>query len=503
MDQVYQTEHLQFVSNNNGTSPLEIMLVGGPVHCSLLLLTGLSQWLGLDYSSFLGTILESAIAVLPPLLSLTVLSRYAAHIALGLFLLSIGALALGQRHRKSKNNLSRLWELSVSAPRRAVFITNFRASMLLVTTICILAVDFPAFPRRFAKTENFGYGLMDLGVGSFVFSNGLVSPEARSIPCSLKKNIFSCVPLIVLGLFRLVSVSLIGYHENVAEYGVHWNFFFSLAAVRILSSLILHFVEVTKKIWVMSVVVAVLYEGVLTFWLGEWIVSDAPREDLISANREGLCSSIGYLSIYLAGVAWGREILPSRGSMSELMDVARLLLLWTFIMWLSLAYSTTFFLPPSRRMANYTFFTWIVAYNLTLLSLFLLLDMVVIFFGEVKLASSDSSRSSKISKVKSRHSNESANLRKLPKKPKDQSSEPSAEGIVCNVYRCPQIYKSIDYNGLVFFLLGNVGTGVVNMSVATLHADDITAVLLLSLYVAVLSFVALILFKFKIKLKFW
>merc|ERR1719167_2189705 len=87
---------------------------------------------------------------------------------------------------------------------------------------------------------------MDLGVGSFVFSNGLVSPEARSIPCSLKKNIFSCVPLIVLGLFRLVSVSLIGYHENVAEYGVHWNFFFSLAAVRILSSLILHFVEVTK-----------------------------------------------------------------------------------------------------------------------------------------------------------------------------------------------------------------------------------------------------------------
>ena len=69
MDQVYQTEHLQFVSNNNGTSPVEIMLVGGPVHCSLLLLTGLSQWLGLDYSSFIGTILESAIAVLPPLLS--------------------------------------------------------------------------------------------------------------------------------------------------------------------------------------------------------------------------------------------------------------------------------------------------------------------------------------------------------------------------------------------------------------------------------------------------
>ena len=35
------------------------------------------------------------------------------------------------------------------------------------------------------------------------------------------------------------SVTLLGYHENVTEYGTHWNFFFSLASVRLLSSLIL------------------------------------------------------------------------------------------------------------------------------------------------------------------------------------------------------------------------------------------------------------------------
>ena len=56
----------------------------------------------------------------------------------------------------------------------------------------------------------------------------------------------------------------------------------------------------------------------------------------------------------------------------------RLLLLWTVVMWISLVYSLTFFLPPSRRLANYTFYTWILAYNLTVLLVFLLTDLLVI-----------------------------------------------------------------------------------------------------------------------------
>jgi phosphatidylinositol glycan class W len=59
------------------------------------------------------------------------------------------------------------------------FITHFRAFVNIAAAIMILAVDFQVFPRNFCKTETYGTGLMDIGVGGFIVSNGIVSPEAR------------------------------------------------------------------------------------------------------------------------------------------------------------------------------------------------------------------------------------------------------------------------------------------------------------------------------------
>ena len=106
--------------------------------------------------------------------------------------------------------------------------------------LAILAVDFPVFPRRFAKTETYGVGLMDVGVGLFVTANGSISPEARSALSRdlqrqwyVRRNLKGTIPLFLLGFVRLLSTTGVDYHLHESEYGVHWNFFFTLAVIRV------------------------------------------------------------------------------------------------------------------------------------------------------------------------------------------------------------------------------------------------------------------------------
>ena len=224
MEAGYQEQQRQFVSGHNGTQPLEILLHAAPMHCSHLLLISLVQ-LGLNSSSVVWSLLEWLVLVIPTLLVTTILADFTLQLSLALAALAIASLLLAHFHNAQRKPHSQ--NPSPEDPRRSAFVSNHRAIMILFTTIAILAVDFPVFPRRFAKTETFGYGLMDLGVGSFTFANGLVSAEARQVEKSLTQNLSGCVPLLLLGSLRLIRfiklfIILLRFHPLTISVSVCW-----------------------------------------------------------------------------------------------------------------------------------------------------------------------------------------------------------------------------------------------------------------------------------------
>ena len=150
--------------------------------------------------------------------------------------------ALGQKTQKLSQILDGVSKYPY--PKRLPFITLFRSYVNIFSAIAILAVDFVIFPRRFAKAETYGSGLMDIGVGCFIMAHGLTAPEARDASqrerpslggycAALLRTGRYIVPLVLVGGVRVLAVKSTDYQEHVSEYGVHWNFFFTIAAVRV------------------------------------------------------------------------------------------------------------------------------------------------------------------------------------------------------------------------------------------------------------------------------
>ncbi|KAG9155642.1 hypothetical protein Leryth_003929 [Lithospermum erythrorhizon] len=208
-------------------------------------------------------------------------------------------------------------------------ISCYRVCMMLVTCLSILAVDFKIFPRRYAKTETYGtsmllevlaatilqkclifYSFMDLGVGSFVVANSLVSRQARGILVRNWKNaLLSTCPLTFLGFARLISTRGVDYQVHVGEYGVHWNFFFTLAAVAILTSVIN---VPPSSCGILGLFILVGYQGFLLNGLNEYLLSDKRETNIVSMNKEGIFSIFGYWGMYLIGVQLGNYLFFQR-----------------------------------------------------------------------------------------------------------------------------------------------------------------------------------------------
>ncbi|KAK7844051.1 uncharacterized protein CFP56_011639 [Quercus suber] len=237
-----------------------------------------------DWRAYMATMaVDFLVLVLPNILFFTVLADWTYLWAILLIMVLLFIIALKRSDFPSP-----------SLERRVHYtkeiISSYRVSMMILTCLCILAVDFRIFPRKYAKTETYGTSLMDIGVGSFVLVNSLVSRQARNV---------SSVPLMILGFVRLISTAGVDYQVHVGEYGVHWNFFFTLAATSILTSII----NVPPRYsGMLGSLVLVGYEICLMRGLNLYLLSNERGMDIISQNKEGIFSIFGYWGMYLLGV---------------------------------------------------------------------------------------------------------------------------------------------------------------------------------------------------------
>lgn len=401
---------------------------------------------------------EFIILFTPFLLAVTLLENYIYYFVVGIGLLTWTLLL---RLLISGEPLLRLIsdkKVSNALEPRGL-LSSLLATLMLSVTVCILSVDFPVFPRRGAKTSDYGFSIMDAGVGAFIAFSGAVSPEAkhavesstdRTIQTKLGlvlKTLSSSVPLIILGCSRLFFVKYFNYREITEEYGTHLNFFAVLAAVKLISCLVYCIIGRRIKLNYVGVGLIVAYQSFLTFYAIDNILADETRRNFFMANKEGFLSIIGLTGYHLVytrlhliidSAARTHKRYGITQTLKALLRLAAPAIIGLIVM-------HNFVQPSSRRISNAAYVCWSAC-------------MVLFLLGcEVTVNSG-------IAALQRRYHNVD-----------DFGSK---------------IYTSFSQNAMPLFLLANLLTGAINFLLDTNHMSNFESLAIITSYLIALSLVA-------------
>ncbi|KAK0449720.1 GWT1-domain-containing protein [Desarmillaria tabescens] len=479
-----------FVSGATGSTVTHVNLISSAALASVFLYhTILSRTSPTSLNKFP---ISWAILVLPLLLSMTLFANMPALLSILMLIPALGLSFLSRRESGTPlpSNES---ERGTASPKATVaplpFLTTYRAHMLLMTILAILAVDFPVFPRSLAKCESFGVSLMDLGVGAFVFSQGVISAIplvknptylASPVLSKLVTTIRKVLPIMVLGIVRVLLVKGTEYPEHETEYGTHWNFFITMALLPVME-IFLHPIILRVPISMLGILIALCQQlGLSVFGLQE-VVLFAPRVGILSANKEGIVSLLGYLAVHLLGLSIGTMILPpspsyfrrfqrqfnkngeltlgggekykhsyaSRQNDKTATELWAYSMLWWVFMGLTRLLKIDGKEGVSRRVVNLSYILWVAAYNTSFILGYLLMDLY--FYP-------------------------SPSRSKYTRQQSDQDVLPSRIAVSA------PLFEAINKNGLVLFLLANVFTGLINLTIPTMFTSNFWAMIILCGY---------------------
>ncbi|KAL6733220.1 hypothetical protein Aduo_003886 [Ancylostoma duodenale] len=463
----HMDDHAAFVGTYTGCAQRELFLGELVVFLALVVRNVSLPWIFLGrkfntsiYKFWSKFFLDYVFLVFPALLVMTILSQSLLLVTSVLFaclatllVFVICEYLMSPDRPSTKVVLNRIID---EQHQPTTFLTYFRSCMLVSVAIAILAVDFPVFPRRLAKTEKYGHSLMDLGVAGFVFASAVTnrlkvgnSWEGKTTYKGWNRWIRSSyVILPLIGLARTTILTILDYPQHVSEYGVHWNFFYTLAVVKVVSN------ALPKKFplfW--SCLFGTMQQTMLMQGYESWILDgDNQRDTLFSANAEGICSLMGYLTIYYLSDALACFISETGIRVKSWIECCWRLYVFALLFYLMQLGAEYALGPPCRRVVNVTY----VFAQMSVLTFALAGFLSVQLFSVVAWAAN------------------------VPHFCVDDSPW-------CGVQPC--LTTSINKSALAFFLLANILTGLVNLTIDTHHTDDVTAMFILISYMLTLCVV--------------
>jgi phosphatidylinositol glycan class W len=307
----------EFVRGSSGTSPWEVLCICSTPAVGLFCYENLLKILVVNSSGTSNAntninhhLLQRRLPIeivaeivsfwIPMLLSQTIWFDPYGKVYLLLQILTGSLILVWHRRRKRHRRIASSSSDCETLDCKRTSVSIYRGCLYVLTCLAILAVDFHVFPRTLMKTEEVGYSLMDLGAASFVVAAGWVSPRSRWFHLLYPKaeddssslhhrHGWRLVPILGMGLIRLFAHKQVEYPEHVTEYGVHWNFFFTMSFLTVYSTIMmgssLSSVQTPPGL-LFPLSMLVIYQWLLSALVQVWVEKSPRYWDGVRRGRE-------------------------------------------------------------------------------------------------------------------------------------------------------------------------------------------------------------------------
>ncbi|KAJ3424908.1 phosphatidylinositol-glycan biosynthesis class w protein [Anaeramoeba flamelloides] len=270
-------------------------------------------------------------------------------------------------------------------------------------------------------------------------------------------------PLVIVGLCRFLTLILTNYQRHFSEYGVHWNFFYTLASITFLSTVLFNFIQ-PKYAAFYGVIIMIGHQIALKNGMRDFL-QFAQRTNFFTKNKEGFASLPGFFALFLVACTIGYYIFKQGKSKKNWLKMYKAFIAIDIILWICYYFSNKFVEPVSRRSVNLSYGLCVIAHFLLQMIGFMTIDCFTVPYHE------------EIAPIY---------MKNLPLNERSTS-----------------ITVGLNFNQLWLFIFANICVGITNCTFQTVYLSKFTGFIYVMLYMATFSIGGLIYYIKGLRFKFW